>query len=181
MKPQLAQAEYAAWWGLLDPDVVINKNKNDNSINSKDSVTSICSQYKRSGENNILYLLMIHFLALSVSIHGIIGTTRKNDLWMMNWKVEGKSWHKSYMTLATASRDWGQSQKLQFRILLALTNFYPGMSRVQATNIRDDQTWLVYIHQQQWKHHQCHYSKSFVTRKVLKHSIIPKHKNSSLQ
>jgi len=90
---------------LLDPDVVINKNKNDNSINSKDSVTSICSQYKRSGENNILYLLMIHFLALSVSIHGIIGTTRKNDLWMMNWKVEGKSWHKSYMTLATASRD----------------------------------------------------------------------------
>jgi hypothetical protein len=35
----------------------------NNNINSKDSVTSICSQYEISGENNILYLRMIHFSA----------------------------------------------------------------------------------------------------------------------
>jgi len=77
---------------LLGLYVVINKNKNDNNnINFKDSVKSICLQYRSSGENNILYLLMIHFSALSTSISGIIGTTWKNDWWMMNWKVEGNS------------------------------------------------------------------------------------------
>jgi len=156
---------------------VINKNKNVDNINSEDSVTSICSQYKRSGENNILYLLMIHFSALSMSISRIIGTIRKNDELESGRK---QSWHNSYMTLATTSRDWGHSQKLKFRILLAMANFYKGMSRVQTTNITDDQIWLLCMHQQQHKHHWCHYSKSFVIRKVVKHSIIPKYKNSSV-
>ena len=130
-------------------------------------------------EKIIHFIYLIHFSALSTSISRIIGTW-KNYLWMMNWKVEGNSRGTTATRLATASRDWGQSQKLQFRILLALTNFYLGTSRVQATNITDDQTWLIYMHQRQRKHCWCHYSKSFVTKKVLKHSTTSKHKNSSV-
>jgi len=39
---------------------------------------------------------------------------------MMDWKVERNSHGKIATWLATASRDWGQPQKSQFRILFAL-------------------------------------------------------------
>jgi hypothetical protein len=123
---------------------VINKNKNDNNnINSKDSVTSICSQYKISGENNILYLLMIHFSAQRQYLGLLVHEKMICEWWTGKWKetVVAQQLHDSSNSL----KGLRTITKVQFRILLALTNFCLGTSRIQATNITDDQTWLIYM------------------------------------
>jgi hypothetical protein len=148
-----------------------------NNINSKHSVTNICSQDKSYGENKILYLLMIHFSALSMSISRTISITWKHDLWMLTWKMEGNSHGMIATWLAIALTDWGQSQKSQFTIILTLpetsTQVPPDYKPQALQVIKLD--WFICS-----KLHHCHYSESLVTKKVLKHPIISKCKISSV-
>jgi hypothetical protein len=111
---------------------------------------------------------MIHFSArqyLGLLVHEKMIC----EWWTGKWKetVMAQQLHDSSNSL----KGLRTNTKIQFRILLPRYLQDTSHKHYRRSNLTD-----LHAHQQQRKHRWCHYSVSFVTKKVLKHSTTSKQK-----